>query len=163
MRKKGRGDYSSHHRSADGATSTTLNQTEDRRICNRSVTKGRETKRAKIRFVTYSLIYPEMSWVQLIGMEKQWERARSECRDWCDGVLRASTKNVSGLVFRDETAAASSVGSRSLFDGKPSQPRRSDHGSAFKAGTEVEGRFRTKSGRHVQSIALFGTSSQRIL
>jgi len=69
-----------------------------------AVTKGRETNPRKIRFVTYSLIYPEMAWVQLIAMEKQWERAEVDAEIGADGVLRASTKNVSILRFGDKGA-----------------------------------------------------------
>lgn len=52
----------------------------------------------RVRFVTYSLIYPEMEWVRIEGMQKQWERAEitAEVRD--DRIV-ATTKNITALRF----------------------------------------------------------------
>lgn len=52
----------------------------------------------RVRFVTYSLIYPELNWVRVEGMQKQWERAEVTAEVQGDQI-GASTKNVSELRF----------------------------------------------------------------
>ena len=51
----------------------------------------------KVRFTTYSLIYPKMEWVTVLGLDKQWERADVTAEVGADRVARITTKNVSGL------------------------------------------------------------------
>lgn len=50
----------------------------------------------KVRFVTYSLIYPKMEWVEVTGMEKQWERAHVTAEVQGDKIV-ATTGNVGSL------------------------------------------------------------------
>lgn len=52
----------------------------------------------RVRFVTYSLIYPEMEWVRVEGMRKQWERAEITAKVEGDRIV-ASTKNVTSVRF----------------------------------------------------------------
>jgi hypothetical protein len=52
----------------------------------------------KVRFTTYSLIYPEMEWVRVEGLEKQWERAEVSAEVQGDKIV-ATTKNVTALRF----------------------------------------------------------------
>jgi hypothetical protein len=52
----------------------------------------------RVRFVTYSLIYPEMEWVRVEGMQKQWERAEVTAEVEGDRIV-ASTKNVTSVRF----------------------------------------------------------------
>src|SRR5690606_5832537 len=52
----------------------------------------------KVRFVTHSLIYPEMEWVRLTGLGKQWERSEVTAELQGDTII-ASTANVSALQF----------------------------------------------------------------
>jgi hypothetical protein len=63
------------------------------------VTAGVEKHEAtpnKVRFVTYTLIYHRMDWVQIDGMEKEWERAEVNAeRD--GGKVKVETKNVSAF------------------------------------------------------------------
>jgi pimeloyl-ACP methyl ester carboxylesterase len=50
----------------------------------------------KIRFTTYTLIYPKMGWVEAEGLEQHWERADIVASLGTDGI-EATTKNVSAL------------------------------------------------------------------
>lgn len=50
----------------------------------------------KIRFTTYTLIYPKMGWVEAEGLERHWERADIIASLGTDGI-EATTKNVSAL------------------------------------------------------------------
>lgn len=52
----------------------------------------------RVRFVTYSLVYPEMAWVRVEGMQKQWERAEITAEVQGDKIV-ATTKNISSLRF----------------------------------------------------------------
>ena len=52
-----------------------------------------------VRFVTYSLVYPKMDWVQIDGMEKQWERAEVDAEIAGDEVV-VKTSNVAALSVR---------------------------------------------------------------
>ena len=53
---------------------------------------------AKVRFVTYSLLYPEMEWVRVTGLKKQWERSEVTAEIQGDKIV-ATTANVSALQF----------------------------------------------------------------
>ena len=53
---------------------------------------------AKVRFATYSLIYPQMDWVRAEGLEKQWERAEISAEAQADKIV-ATTRNVGALRF----------------------------------------------------------------
>lgn len=53
---------------------------------------------AKVRFVTYTLIYPEMEWVRVEGLKKQWERTEVSAEVQGDKIV-ASTANASALRF----------------------------------------------------------------
>jgi len=57
-----------------------------------------EPSPAKVRFVTYSLLYPEMKWVRVTGLEKQWDRSEVTAELQGDTIV-ASTANVSALEF----------------------------------------------------------------
>jgi hypothetical protein len=58
--------------------------------------KGRDPNPRKIRFTTWTLRYNEMKWVTVDGLEKHWERATVDAEQ-VDGLLKATTKNVSAL------------------------------------------------------------------
>lgn len=51
----------------------------------------------KVRFTTYTLIYPKMEWVNVLGMDKEWERADVNAEIGNDGTARITTKNVTLL------------------------------------------------------------------
>ncbi len=67
-------------------------------IVTAAAVKGREAVPKKVHFTTYSLIYPEMNWVTIERMEKQWERADVEAEITPSGVT-AKTKNVAQVFF----------------------------------------------------------------
>ena len=50
----------------------------------------------KVRFVTYTLVYPRMDWVEIAGMQKQWERAEVDAEIQGDKIV-IRTKNVTRL------------------------------------------------------------------
>lgn len=72
----------------------------------------REVSPKKVRFTTYTLIYPKMAWVNVTGLQKQWERADVTAEIQGDKIV-ATTKNVTALAFsaapEDGGPAASSV------------------------------------------------------
>ena len=58
---------------------------------------GRAATPREIRFSTYTLRYPQSSWVRIEGMEKHWERADLTARYTDDGTATVTTKNVTAL------------------------------------------------------------------
>lgn len=52
----------------------------------------------RVRLVTYTLIYPEMEWVRVEGMNQQWERGEVVAELEGDSIT-ATTKNISALRF----------------------------------------------------------------
>lgn len=63
---------------------------------------------AKVRFVTYTLVYPELQWVRVEGLKKQWERSEVTAEIQGDSII-ASTANVSALRFSPEKPVKSVV------------------------------------------------------
>jgi hypothetical protein len=62
----------------------------------RTLLKMREYNPRSFKFTTYSLIYPQRSWVTINRMEKQWERA--DVDGVCEGkTASVTTKNVAAL------------------------------------------------------------------
>ncbi len=62
-----------------------------------AVAKGRGTA-GDVRFVTYSLRYPQMKWVHLTALDRHWERAEITAK--VDGArITATTVNVAALTF----------------------------------------------------------------
>jgi pimeloyl-ACP methyl ester carboxylesterase len=58
--------------------------------------KGRNQTPAEIRFTTWMLRYNKMHWIEVEGMDREWERARVDAK--VDGdLVRITTVNVSGL------------------------------------------------------------------
>ncbi len=62
--------------------------------------KGNDPAPKKVRFTTYSLLYPQAEWVAITGLEKQWERADVTAEITAEGAIKIGTKNVSSLVLR---------------------------------------------------------------
>ncbi len=65
-------------------------------LVDAAAAKGRDKFPAKVRFTTYTLIYPTMKWVTVTGMEKEWERADVTAERAGSGI-NVTTKNVSAL------------------------------------------------------------------
>jgi len=64
-----------------------------------AVAKGVPTLPKKLVFQTRSLAYSRMHWLQITGLDVQWEDARAEA-DWDEAKneIRIKTKNVTGLT-----------------------------------------------------------------
>jgi len=69
-----------------------------------ALVKGRDTAPKSVSFSTYTLIYPKRAWVEILGMEKQWERADVDAAIEKD-TLTVKTKNVSALRLTPGTTA----------------------------------------------------------
>ncbi len=68
-------------------------------LVDAAVKKGNEPFPKKVRFATYTLIYPTMEWVTVTGMEKQWERAEVTAEMDDAGAVKVSTKNVTAITL----------------------------------------------------------------
>lgn len=80
---------------------------------------------AKVRFVTYSLIYPGMNWVHLEGLKKQWERSEITAAIEGDRIV-ATTSNISALRFSPATPVKTVV-----LDGQTVSATPDSSGAAF--------------------------------
>ncbi len=60
--------------------------------------QGRNPVPKKIRFTTWTLLYNEMLWLTVEGLDKHWERARVDA-ELGDGEITAKTTNVSAITF----------------------------------------------------------------
>ena len=69
----------------------------------------------KVRFTTYTLVYPTMEWIKIDGMEKEWERADIEAVAG-DKTVKVQTKNVSGFTLHRGITSAN-------IDGQSLVPR----------------------------------------
>ncbi len=56
-----------------------------------------ETYPKKVRFTTYTMIYHNMDWVHVLGMDKEWERAELNAEHKAAGSYEVTTKNVSAF------------------------------------------------------------------
>lgn len=63
------------------------------------LTKGRDPLPREVRLTTYTLRYPQSSWVRIEGLGRHWERADVKARFTDDRTLTADTLNVSALTF----------------------------------------------------------------
>jgi hypothetical protein len=52
-----------------------------------------------VRFTTYSLVYPQMEWVFLTGLEKQWERSDLNAEVKGPGEIAITTKNITSFIL----------------------------------------------------------------
>jgi hypothetical protein len=64
--------------------------------------KGREALAPKMRYVSYTLIYSDMKWGVVNGLEKHWERAEIDGERLGNEVLRLRTKNISSFVLNND-------------------------------------------------------------
>ncbi len=69
------------------------------RLVDAHAATGRNPLPKKIRFVTYTLRYPNMFWVHVDGMGKHWEEARVEAEIEGSDTVKVSTKNVTALTL----------------------------------------------------------------
>ena len=82
---------------------------------------GRDATPREIRFSTYTLRYPQSSWVRIEAMEKHWERAEVRAHRDPNGPLTVQTKNVSALYLSFLIPIAAFTGQSSVeWQGPPS-------------------------------------------
>jgi predicted esterase len=61
--------------------------------------KGRDENPKRVRFVTYTLRYPSCDWVDILGLEKHYDRAMVDAEKTEDG-LKVTTANINRLRLR---------------------------------------------------------------
>ena len=70
-------------------------------LIEKAVATGREPLPKKLVLQTRSLAYSRMHWLEITGMQTQWEDARAEAVwDEAKNEIRVSTKNVTSLAIR---------------------------------------------------------------
>ncbi len=109
---------------------------EINKLVDAAVAAGNTVMPEKVRFSTYSLIYPRMEWVTVTGMEHQWERA-DVTAERKDGRITVTTKNVTGLTLALPMlpgANPPSAVTSALIDGTPFVAAR--HGQFIEAHKE---------------------------
>ena len=102
-------------------------------IVTAAADEGQHPVPERIHFTTYSLIYPTMKWLRIVGMEKQWERTVISAEVTEEGLV-VDTKNVSRFIVALPTAGKISVRGDSIdtiIDGQKVTARYSATGAAF--------------------------------
>lgn len=61
--------------------------------------RGRDPLPRTVRFVTHTLRYNRMAWVQVDGLEHHWEPARVEAAFTSNGGVRVATRNLTALTL----------------------------------------------------------------
>jgi pimeloyl-ACP methyl ester carboxylesterase len=89
-------------------------------IVDAAVAKGNDPAPAKVRFTTYSLVYPGTEWVRVEKMEKHWERA-DVAAEVAGKSLKVSTKNVEELMLKPPQFAGNSGAITVSIDGQSLQ------------------------------------------
>lgn len=75
------------------------------RLVDAAAGTGRDTDPDEIRFVTWSLRYPQMKWVRVEGLERHWRRASVVARRTAAG-FEIQTLNVSHLSLEPPTVVS---------------------------------------------------------
>ncbi|MCC6354918.1 MAG: hypothetical protein IT577_13600 [Verrucomicrobiae bacterium] len=65
-------------------------------IVSAAVQKGRDPEPKRVRFTTYTLVYPRMAWVEVEGLARHWDRADVTAEITADRIV-ATTRNVTAL------------------------------------------------------------------
>jgi len=69
-----------------------------------ALVKGLDPLPKSVTYTTYSLIYPKRAWVELLGLEKSWERADIDAKIDKE-TLTVTTKNITALRLSPGLAA----------------------------------------------------------
>ena len=72
-------------------------KTEINKLIDNIAKQGRNPIPPKVKFVTYTLRYSKMLWIELQGLEEHWERAQVDAEITSASTIQLSTKNVSAL------------------------------------------------------------------
>ena len=111
---------------------------EINKLVDAAVEKGRDVFPRKVRFVTYSSIYPTNAWVTIRAMEKQWERAEVNAELTDKGVIHVTTSNVSAISLRLYASDAPKI-SDVVIDGVRFEAARYENGDHFFSPDKVDG------------------------
>ena len=91
-------------------------------IVDAAVKAGNEEHPKEVRLVTYSLIYPQVAWVRIEGMEKQWERAEVTAK-WVGDRVEVKTANVTALKLAPLRTSEHPTGPKTVIvDGSEIMP-----------------------------------------
>ena len=71
-----------------------------------AVEKGRDPMPKKVTLQTKTLGYNKLFWVEILAQEKPWEDTRIDAEMGSDGILRATTKNVTSFSLSPDTKVA---------------------------------------------------------
>ncbi|MCC7374366.1 MAG: prolyl oligopeptidase family serine peptidase [Verrucomicrobiales bacterium] len=79
---------------------------EINRRVDANAARGRDPLPRRVRFVTHTLRYDRMAWVQIDGLVQHWEPGRVEAELWDegDGEIHVNTKGVTALTLDIPTA-----------------------------------------------------------
>ncbi len=103
--------------------------------------KGREVFPRKVRFTTYTLLYPRMEWLMLTAMEKHWERADLNADVADDGSLTVKTANAAAFRITIPDGAKPAV-RKVIVDG---QTVVEADGLTFLSLQKVDGKWKRRS------------------
>jgi len=110
-----------------------------------AVAKGRDPQPREVWLATYTLRYPQNSWVRIEGMGQHWELAEVRASLHDNHLIVAHTKNVTALSFPGMSAAAVTL------DGQSVQPAPGDlrfvrDGDAWRNAAAAEPGLRKRPG-----------------
>src|SRR5688500_2984743 len=72
-------------------------KTEINRRMDAIAMRGRDPVPRRVKFVTYTLRYPEAFWIRVEGLNEHWKEARVEAAIINDREIQIETKNVTAL------------------------------------------------------------------
>lgn len=124
-------------------------------IVTAAVQKGRDPEPKKVRFTTYTLVYPRMAWVEIAGLAKHWERADVSAELGPDRIV-ATTRNVTAVRF--DPPSGSAAVKKVVLDGQELPAAWSKDGARFHmdAGRWAPGPIATPKGTLAKRPGLCG-------
>ena len=66
-------------------------------LIDRLAEKGRDPLPRQVKFVTYTLRYPKMKWIEIEGLEEHWERAQIDAEINGANAVNISTRNITAF------------------------------------------------------------------
>ena len=101
-----------------------------------AIEKGRERASTKVRFTTYSSLYPKTKWLRILALEKEWERADLNAEFVDGGVLNIEAKGI--VSFLVERGVGLEGGAMCKINGQAIRPQYSSGGYIF---SQIPGRW----------------------
>ena len=96
-------------------------------LVDAAVAKHYEAVPKKVHFTTYTLVYPQMDWIELDGLGQQWQRADLSAEIGADGVPNVKTKNVAGFHFIGTSLSDVVIDGQSLAVEPSKRPKEAFH------------------------------------